>query len=212
MALIPMQDGSRVSPGKNPTLIPNFGRPVASGSGTVDLRDPASFIANDARTAATCAVTVGGSITNGDTVTLTVTLGTLSGGSRAVTYPVVTADTTTTVAAGVANAVNNDPVLQAAGITATMGGTSNPTRFVLNGGGTVGNFAVGSASVSGGATETFTFANSGSLTGGAGPIIVADNFNWAFSGGGTTSFFFGNAYDLGFDVVTQMVNQGMPIL
>lgn len=195
----------------NPTLIPNFDKVSASGQGTFDHQNPAAYLAANPRVDASGTGTVAGTITNGDTVTVKVALATLPNGSATVAYPVVTADTATTVAEGVANAFNNSAVMQAAGLFAEMGGTGLPAQFVVHGSGPIGNFATLTATVSGGATETITFGNGGVLAGGSGPVFATNNFEWAFPSGGVSAFFAGQPYILGFDVLTQMVAQGMPI-
>ncbi|HTI81747.1 MAG TPA: hypothetical protein VL614_14965 [Acetobacteraceae bacterium] len=210
MPYLPPQGTPGILNQANPTLIPNFDRSVAGAGGTVDHQSPAAFLQNNPRVDALGTITVGGSITNGDTVTLTTTLPTLAGGSAAVTYPVVTADTTTTVAEGILDAINNSAALQAAGIFAEMSGTGAPTAVVVHANGPIGNMVTLSASVSGGNTETLTFSNGGTLAGGSGPVFATNNFNWG-SGGEVLSFFYGQPYQLGYDVLTQMINQGMPI-
>lgn len=209
---IPPQGTPGKLDGRNPTLLPQFDRVASSGNGTFDQQSPAAFLLANPRVDALGTITAGGSITNGDTVTLTVTLATLPGGSAAVTYPVVTSDTTTTVAEGIANAINNSSALDVVGIFAEMSGTGAPSAVVVHGSGPIGNMVTLSASVSGGNTETLTFSNGGTLTGGSGPIVASENFNWNFSGGGVQSFLYGQPYLLGYDVLTQMVNQGMPIV
>ena len=64
-------------------------------------------------------VAVGGKVTSGDVLTLTTTYAPLSGGSQAVHYTVVSTDTLTTIAAGLAAAVNANTGLTAVGVTAT---------------------------------------------------------------------------------------------
>src|ERR1700742_2694274 len=58
------------------------------------------------------------------------------------------------------------------------------------------------------ATETITFSNSGKLSGGAGPIIASNNFEWAFSGGQVQAFFYGRPYLLGVNDIAAMVAAG----
>jgi hypothetical protein len=64
-------------------------------------------------------ITIGGTITNNDTIVATFTNPNLPGGSEAVTIPVVTADTTTTLAAKLAAAINADTNLAGLAITAS---------------------------------------------------------------------------------------------
>lgn len=116
----------------------------------------------------TYTVTVGGTITNLDVATLTFTAALLNTGTEAVHYNIVTADTTTTIAAGLAAAINADAALKALGITATSaaaiitvnwpsaapvsqpGQQSSPTNPPF------ANSVSIAGSVTGGATETLT--------------------------------------------------------
>lgn len=334
MTDVPLQGTPGVWDFRNPTLIPNFDKVVANGD-TMDQESPGVFIAANPRVSALANGLVGGSITNGDTVSLTVTLGTLPTGSTVVTYKAVTSDTTITVAEGLISAINNNSTLHAAGIQATPGGTSNASQFVVRAPGQIGNFATLGASVSGGNTETIVFgtgtvavgnatgtaivtgstltsgdtvaitltnagvtglpitnkftlsgtettssialglknlinantilaaasitavtstntltisepgtignttvmtkaitgtgdeavtlSNSGTLTGGtgtpsavlsggSGPVVAANNFTFAGPSGQVQDFMYGQPYQPGYDLLTLMVNQGMPII
>ena len=63
------------------------------------------------------------------------------------------------------------------------------------------------------ATETVTFSpTNGVLSGGTGPVFATNNFEFAPANGGISAFFYGQPYDLGYDVIKQMVTQGMPIV
>lgn len=68
--------------------------------------------------------TIGGTITIGNTVTVTVADPALSGGSEAVVYTIVSGDTTTTVATKLAAAITADAKLQAIGVNAVSSGTT----------------------------------------------------------------------------------------
>lgn len=68
-------------------------------------------------------VAIGGSKTTGDTVTITTYDPALSGGSESDTYTVQSADTLTSIATGLKNAINADAGLQAIGVSATSSGT-----------------------------------------------------------------------------------------
>lgn len=211
MPYIPPQGTAATIPGRDPTLVPNFDRVAVSGQGSLDHQNPAAFLVANPRVDATVQGTVTGSITNGDVVTITATTGLLPGGSANVTYPVVTSDTTTTVAEGIANAINSSAVFQSVGIFAELVGTGTPAAVVVHAGGSLGNFLTMSSSVSGAATEIITWANSGKASGGSGPVFATNNFTFNFANGGVGAFFYGQPYLLGYDVLSQMVSQGMPI-
>ena len=65
---------------------------------------------------------ISGSKTTSDTVTITVYDQTLLGGPETVTYTVLSTDTLSSIAAGLASAINADSNLQAIGVTATSSG------------------------------------------------------------------------------------------
>jgi RHS repeat-associated protein len=95
-------------------------------------------------------VGIGGTVTTGNTITLTVTNSALTGGSEAVTYTVVAGDTLSSIAANLASAVTRDSALQAAGINAAANGSVLSVKSVSP------NVTSYAGSTSGGATETVT--------------------------------------------------------
>lgn len=103
--------------------------------------------------------TIGGTITNLDTVTVTVIDAGLAGGNHAVTYPVTGSDTTTTIATGLRDAINGTPALAALGITATASAAILSIKSLSP------NLTTYSSTVTGAQTETVTF--------GAGPTEIA---------------------------------------
>jgi hypothetical protein len=156
-----------------------------------------------------------------DTVALTFTNAGVTGLPVTKTYTLVGADSATVIAAGLVALINGDTTLQDADIAATnLAGVITITQQ-----GVIGNSTVVSAVVTetGGGTETVTFTpsnghmgggaggSSGLLSGGTGPIFATNNFEFAPSNGGISAFLFGQPYELGYDVLTQMVAQGMPI-
>jgi RHS repeat-associated protein len=72
----------------------------------------------------TAVVTVGGTVTAGNIGTITVNDAALSGGTKANTYTVVGGDTLTTIATGLATAINGDTSLSAIGVSALAIGTT----------------------------------------------------------------------------------------
>jgi hypothetical protein len=172
-------------------------------------------------------VVVGGTADAADVLTVTFTATNLPTGSRAVSYTTLVTDTTTALAAlGLTNAINADPVLASAGITGSLTGSTiaiaveasfvGAITYTKSVTGTLTLTASANptttAVTTDGQSETVTFSNSGALSGGSGPIFVTDNFTFAGSAGQTQSFWYGQPYVLGFDVLTAMANQGMPII
>jgi RHS repeat-associated protein len=112
----------------------------------------------------TAVVTIGGTKTTGNTLTLTVHDTALSGGTKSDTYTVLAADTLTTIAAGIAAAINADASLSAIGVTASSTGT-----VILISSSSINQTSY-TSSTSGGATETITIAWS--------KIYLATSANW----------------------------------
>ena len=203
---------------QNPQLIPSMDFPSSSGQGTIDVLTPATYLTTYARVDATVTCTVGGTITNLDTVKLTFTntiipaIGSQSAGAyQTAAYTIVTADTTTTVADALESLVNLDPNLQALGIYATKAGTSNATRVILRQSGPVGNSTTVTAQVTGAATETFTFGNSGVMASGSGPIVPIADFKFQYNGT-TLNFWYAKPQTVGSDLLKALVAAGVPIL
>ena len=97
-------------------------------------------------------LTIGGSKTTSDVLTVKVTDPALGGGSESVTYTVLSGDTLNSIAAGVKSAINADTALSTLGVTATSAQavvsiTSNSI-----------NVTAYSTSLSGGATETMALS------------------------------------------------------
>lgn len=193
----------------SPTLIPNFDRSVVNSDGGVDHQNPALYLQNNPRVDATGLVTIGGTVTTGDTVSLTITSGILPGGFATVTYTTVAGDTTTTIAEGLADLVNDSATLEDAGIRADLKGSGTPNAFIIHQSGPIGNATTMTGAVSSGGTETITPVSP--LTGGSGPVMCVNNFEW-HSDGDTMYFLYGQPYVLDNILLTKMVTQGMPII
>ncbi|MCW5824878.1 MAG: LysM peptidoglycan-binding domain-containing protein [Cyanobacteria bacterium TGS_CYA1] len=101
---------------------------------------------------------IGGTKTTSDVLTITVYDPGLSGGSKAINYTVLGGDTLTTIASGIASAINADTDLSTQGITATSSST------VVNIKSTSVNATTYTKSLSGGATETITLAPATNVT------------------------------------------------
>lgn len=102
--------------------------------------------------------TIGGTKTTSDVLTITVYDPGLSGGSKAINYTVLGGDTLTTIATGIASAINADSALSTQGITATSSST------VVNIKSTSVNATTYTKSLSGGATETIALAPATNVT------------------------------------------------
>jgi len=228
---------------RNPTLIPDVDQPVVNlagnvlalqqaGSGfwapsiLVPLQSPDEFLTTFPRVAATQTVTVGGTATAGNVVTVTfvnpifVALGNGSS-SRTVSVTVGASPTTATVAEQLANAVETDAIVGLA-IYPTVGGAAGAV-VTLNWPGPVGNLTTLTQTSTGATTLTLGGA---SMSGGSGPVMAFGNF-WASIGNNVTAmqqlgtvvgsgqaqaFFYGHPYNLSVDAVTNLVNSSAPIV
>ncbi len=97
-------------------------------------------------------IAIGGTKTTGNVLTVVVTDAGLTGGQESVAYTVLSADTLSTIATGIAAAINADTNLQNIGVTATAVST------VVNVKSASVNATSYSVSRSSGATETMTLA------------------------------------------------------
>lgn len=111
------------------------------------------------------ALTFGGTITDGDSIILTFNNPNLGVAPPAIVIPVVAADTTTTLAAKAAIAINANAALRALSISAssaiavlTVNFPSIAPGFGAAGGNAYANITQISAAVTGGATETIAIA------------------------------------------------------
>lgn len=173
--------------------------------------------------------TIGGTVAvgGGDQVELVFTGTGITGSPVTVEYTTIAADTVTTIAAALVALINANAALGVAGIAATnAAGVISVTGF----GGPIGqvrltgSVPVGSETVtittsptttstaSTAATETITFSpTTGIMSGGSGPVIAANNFEFAF-GSSTSAFFYGQPYSLDYAMIKALVQQGMPIV
>lgn len=101
---------------------------------------------------------VGGTVTVGNVLTITIHDTALSGGVKSDSYTVVAGDTLAKIATGLANVINADAALAALGIKAYVNGA------VLSLSTSPGNSTTFTGSTSVGATETLTFAAGKNLT------------------------------------------------
>ncbi len=218
---IALPTGGSVMQLRHKTLIANMDTPVMmyqpgleAGAGSrgnlalVDL-NPASALATGR---------VGGSVSAGDTVTITLTQATILGSASPLvgTYTVVTADTLMTIAGGVAQALNDAAV--AAGVRNLIEATTQGLDVVVTylPGGPAGNLIGITKTAAGSATLTLSGST---LTGGAGSVLATQSFTiqtigaTRYQGGSGNTLYFreGIRYLLGDDLVAQLIAAGMPI-
>ena len=185
--------------------------------------------------------TLGGTITTSDTLVITITDASVVGSPLAVTYTVLSSDTTLTIlAASIAAQINATAALTVAGITATSSGpvisirsrSVKATSYARTNGGTetitLSGGAGESVSLAGGPTETLSITNAtaGSevvtatspLAGGAGPIIPLQDFNFSqtdANGGSTANLYtfrVGIPVDPGYVTVAALVDNQQPVI
>lgn len=114
-------------------------------------------------------LTIGGTVTTGDAVTMAFANPNLAAGSESVSYTTIGGDTTATIATALAAAINADAKLQALGIVATVSASVVTVSYPSEGpsgqeGGSPTepppqNTTIITATVGGSATETVTIAN-----------------------------------------------------
>jgi hypothetical protein len=192
---------------QNPLLTPNFSQYASAGLVSI-AQSPADVLAANPRVAATNAVTIGGSVTTGNTVTLTVTNPVL-GGSHSVSYTTVAEDTVALIASHLANSLTKlflNTVYQG-----QVFGTAVGAVVTVNQLGPVGNHTVVTGSVSAEATETITPAASGVMSGGSGPVVPFLNFN-SSQGATTLVLKAGNPVQLNTPTVADLVSSGSPVI
>lgn len=204
MASVPLQSGY-------PTLIPNFDQPTVTAPGQISMLTAAQLAATAPRVAATAALTLSGTVTTGNTIILTLTCGTLPGGSLSLTYTIQASDTLVSIAQELATLVNSNATAQAAQVFATNGTTpATDTEVIVNWIGPVGNLAVLSVGGTGASLATLT-PSSGALSGGSGMVIPTSNFN-ATLNGATFTFWYGKPVSVDYVLLSALVSQGMPIV
>lgn len=172
--------------------------------------------------------TITGTVAAADIINLIFTGSGISGSPVTVSYTALLGDTTTSVAAGLAAAINANSALSLVGLSATnttnvvnvsgMGGPLGQVRITssVSPGSetvTITTAPTTTATTSTAATETVTFTPSnGVMSGGSGPVFASNNFEFISGGGQLTAFYYGQPYEPPFDVLSAMVAQGMPIV
>lgn len=171
--------------------------------------------------------TITGTVAAADVLNLTFTGTYIAGSPVTISHTTLLGETTTTLATNLTAQINASAVLQAAGISATSSTNVITFKYVQANGQirfgqsvspgsetiTITTTPSETSVVSTAATETVTFApTTGVMSGGSGPVFAANNFEFAPAYGGVSAFFYGQPYLLSYDLLTQMVNQGMPIV
>lgn len=193
----------------DPLLVPDFYKPMAIG-GQMAKVSPNDVLSQTgyARTTATATATVSGVTGATDAVHVTFTNGVLarSGGPRTVSAAAGSAATDASLADAIVTAINDDPVLQAFGISATVAGAV----VTINHPGPVGNFTTVSYTATSG-SPVLTFSPvSGLLAGGGGAAFPFGNFPYSF--GGQTFWFKSRTPEIiPQPMLVAMVRDGMPI-
>lgn len=207
-----------------------LGVTAAPSTNTIVLTVPAAVepatVSVWANTITTTATIVGTAAT-GDTLNLTFTNAAIAGSPLTVTYVALGGESATALATALTALINGNAALIAAGVTATsalgvitfayqaINGSIRYAQSVSPGSETITLIAAPTETIAlaTNATETVVFTPSnGALSGGLGPVFASNNFEFAPSNGGISAFFFGAPYEVGYDVLAQMVAQGMPIV
>jgi hypothetical protein len=223
MTTVPLQGVTNPTQGpapydyRNPTLLPNTDIAVANAngvSGGVALMDPTTFDQANPRVDSTATVTIGGSTTTNDTVTLTVTNGQFTnsafGGAGSIShiYTVQGGDSVTNVAEQLADLFNADANAQAARLWCSVVGAV----ITFHHAGQIGLFSTITSALSGGATETVTLGNGGVLAGGSGPVIPFNDFQYSYAGGPLMNFRAGQPYFADYPLVQKLVSDGASVV
>lgn len=193
---------------QNPTLVPNVDKPVAI-NGLVTLKSPAGFVKLFPRANASITVTVGGTANPTDVLSLIFTSGLLGafGNPVTVSYTVGGSDDLEHIAEGLADAVNNNALLQSFGVYADAAGDVITIYWPGPG----GNFCTLTKSIVGSTDETLTLNPvSGVLAGGSGPVIPFANFSFSFAGI-VTAYWIGKPTNVAYNVLAALIAQGKPI-
>lgn len=196
-----------------PTLVPGFYDAVVNAKGGLDYKSPAQMAADYGRTNATVAATIGGTITPGNTPTITLTHKALPGGSVSYTHTVVASETTAGVAAALSDGL--DAAIAASGVSlpiATGVGTTtlaSESIITVNWNGPVGNSGVLSFATLGTLTATLAPVG-GALTGGSGVVFAGNNFTYQYRNSVLT-FYYGKAYRPDSVLLAKLLADNMPI-
>ena len=187
---------------QNPTLMPNFYRPVA-GSGGVSLMSPQEYMAKYPLTPSSGNVVVGGTLAAGDVVTVAITNPVLGSGAIDIAYTVTATDTAASIAYELAQGIMANATLQRFGFSAEADPLTD--ALLVYQASAVGNFSVLAFSTTGAETGTVT-----QMTGGAGPVTPVENFIFT-TGTSPRSYWFGVPVDVNYQTLKALVAQGQPV-
>lgn len=163
---------------RNPTLVPMYDH-TAMINGSQNTLSVAEYLDEFPQVAASETVTLGGTVTSTDTVSITGTNASESS-TATVTYTVGSTDTADSIANGLADGISANSTLSDFIEAYSSSGVITVTAINPGPGGNSIKLAVSKSS---GATETITLGNSnGNLSGGSGPIIPLTNFEFMYNG------------------------------
>lgn len=166
----------------NPTLLGIFGDVTLDGGGSVVLSDNSNNNIGAAGSSGTSTITIGGTPHPDDTISLTFTNSSLSGFPATVTYKVGLTDTTTIIAAQLADLIAANTSLKAAHISAAPSGAN----ITITEDGAASANTVISDKLSTGATESIDFSpNDGTLAPSSPVSYSLTNVDNTISGAGT---------------------------
>lgn len=186
-------------------LYPSSGA-VYSANGILVSVSASDFLAKFPRVFASITLTIAGSITNADTITVNLNLGLIPGGKITQTITVTGSDTVSSIAQKIAKAFTDDATFQAYGGTASS--LLGVVTFKMPG--LLGNECTLTRTLSGGATLTGTISNSGAFSGGSGPVIPFKTFNLS-AFGQTILFEAGKPANVNAGIVKALVAAKSPV-
>ena len=181
----------------------NVNPPLAVNGGLTNP-DPWNFSGLFSQTAATGTVTITGSETNGDLLTITFTSQQLPGGTYAVTLTTSGSESLSAIATALKGVINADPRLSMLGVTATSVGAVITITWIA---GPLGNFATMAFSNSG-STETATIVQ---FSGGAGYVTPQQDYTIS-NNGAVVKLFNGNEIEVDYAMLKTMIAAGLSIL
>lgn len=175
-------------------------------NGNLTALTPSELLAKAARSMASLTITVGGSATENDELTVNIVSNLLPGGKVTVTVVVDSNDSLTVLAQKLSKELADNATLQSFGVVAYSVDAVATVKWP----GLIGNTVTCTTSLSGGATATLTRSNSGSFSGGAGPVIPFSNFNFVFNGQ-VIQFEAGKPQEITQGLATSLVADNAPV-
>lgn len=168
---------------------------------------PADYAAAFPRTNGTITLTLTGTVTNNDSVTVNFAANFLPGQLVSLNVAIANGDTLASIAQKLATAINENATLRNFGVTAD----SALAVVTVNWPGPLASTVTVTITVGGAHSEAITLAPvSGVPTGGSGYILPYQDFNYAFQGN-VMQFRVNHPVVVDADLVAALVNDGMPI-